>query len=267
MQRILRGTALLVVGLFVLPVLADDEKKATDNKKPDVEKKADDTKKPDVAKKADEKKDAGDKKANDKDKTVEKKEVNKPDKVKAGEIIGRIVHLDEGKKSIKIKVTYQVTKPNEGEINALAQAQRNLQLATLRGDRNAMLNHQAEIAYHQARILRVEEKNQDVEIQTTDEPPADVRMANPPPQFDEKGNPKKYTAKELRELKEKDPKPRLPGYPAEFSDLHLNQIVKVTLVRKKDLPKRPKGKDVDPDLLADFLPKASMILILYQAKE
>ena len=51
-------------------------------------------------------------------------------------------------------------------------------------------------------------------------------------------------------------------FPAEFSDLKQDQIVQVTLVRKKGVPpRRPtrKGKDVDPDLLADYLPQMAKI--------
>ena len=59
-----------------------------------------------------------------------------------------------------------------------------------------------------------------------------IRTENPPVAYDDKGNKKKYTEKELRELKG-DPKLRLPGYSAEFNDLKVNQVVEVSLVRKK----------------------------------
>ncbi|HWG46263.1 MAG TPA: hypothetical protein VN688_26110 [Gemmataceae bacterium] len=92
-----------------------------------------------------------------------------------------------------------------------------------------------------------------------------VRMLNPPPQFDDKGRIKRYTRKELRELKGED---KSPGYPAEFSDLKPEQYVQVTLVKKKGAPRvTPKrGKDADPDLLGDNLPRMSLIMIVAQPK-
>jgi hypothetical protein len=69
---------------------------------------------------------------------------------------------------------------------------------------------------------------QDVKVMTTDD--VKVRTKNPPVAYDDKGNKKKYTAKELKELKGDA---KLPGYAAEFSDLKQNQVVEVSLVRKK----------------------------------
>ncbi len=57
-----------------------------------------------------------------------------------------------------------------------------------------------------------------------------VRTENPPVAYDDKGNKKRYTAKEKKELKGDS---KLPGYTAGFEDLKVNQIVQVTLVRKK----------------------------------
>ena len=58
-----------------------------------------------------------------------------------------------------------------------------------------------------------------------------IRTQEPPVAYDDKGNKKKYTAKERKELKGDDPK--LPGYTAGFEDLKVNQIVQVSLVYKK----------------------------------
>lgn len=96
-------------------------------------------------------------------------------------------------------------------------------------------------------------KNVDVEWQSIDD--VKVRKPNPPPQFDSKGRVKKrYTRKELRELKGD---PKLPGFPAEFSDLKPGQYVQVTLVRKKGRPRRVKGVP-DPE----YSPHMSLIVIL-----
>ena len=106
---------------------------------------------------------------------------------------------------------------------------------------------------------------QKIELNTTEE--VKVRRLTPPDQFDEKGRVKRYTAKELKELKGKD---KEPGFPAEFADLVSEQYITVTLVRKKDAPRvskpRVRGKDSDVDLLSDNLPQASMILIVREPK-
>jgi hypothetical protein len=100
-----------------------------------------------------------------------------------------------------------------------------------------------------------------------------VRLARPPEQFDDKGKVKRYTAKELKELKGPDPK--LPGYQATFSDVREGQIVTVNLVKKKDAParlppRRPKNprdaKDVDANLLLENLPQISQIMVLLEPK-
>jgi hypothetical protein len=87
---------------------------------------------------------------------------------------------------------------------------------------------------------------QDVKVMTIDD--VKVRTKNPPVAYDDKGNKKKYTAKELKELKGDS---KLPGYSAEFNDLKQNQVVEVSLVRKKN----DKGSKQ---------PLASVVLIISQ---
>jgi hypothetical protein len=52
-----------------------------------------------------------------------------------------------------------------------------------------------------------------------------------PEQFDEKGNIKKYTKEELKQLKGKDT--NLPGYESSFEALRPGQLVQVTLATHK----------------------------------
>jgi hypothetical protein len=54
-----------------------------------------------------------------------------------------------------------------------------------------------------------------------------IRTLMEPVFYDDKGKPRKPTAKERKELKDKD------GYKADWEDLKVNAIVKVTLGRKK----------------------------------
>jgi hypothetical protein len=215
-----------------------------------------------------------------KDKADAKKDVEKgitSEKMyRAGQLAGKILTVVESKKSLRLQVTLQYPKLNQGALNSLVQAQANMQQAMLNRDYNARLqgiaNAQRQMLQAQATLYTMESKTQDVELQTTDE--VKVRLAQPPQKFDDKGQVKKHTAKELKELKGPDPK--LPGYTAEFSDLREGQIVTVTLVKKKDAPARlpprkpikdPKeAKDVDADLLLENLPQISMILIVAEPK-
>jgi len=97
--------------------------------------------------------------------------------------------------------------------------------------------------------LQLQSGRQNVKVMTVDD--VKVRTKNPPVQYDDKGNKKKYTQKELQELRGSDKK--LPGYTAGFEDLKTNQYVQVTLVRKKS------------DKAAKQ-PLASVILIANQAQ-
>jgi hypothetical protein len=242
MRYVPRAAAVLLIGCLALPALGADKDKA---------------------------KDKSDAKQAEKGVTTEKM-------YRAGQLAGKILTVNESKKSIRLQVTLQYPKLNQGALNNLVQAQLNMQQAMLNRDPNGraqgIMNAQRQMIQAQATLYNLETHTKDVELQTTDE--VKVRQANPPEQFDDRGKPKKYTAKELKELKGPDPK--LPGYNAEFSDLREGQVVTVTLVKKKDAPnklpprrpiKDPKeAKDVDADLLLENLPHISMIVIVADAK-
>jgi hypothetical protein len=242
MRYLPRGAAVLLIGCLAVPAVGADKDKAKD--------------------KADAKSEA---KNAEKGVTTEKM-------YRAGQLAGKVLTVVESKKSIRLQVTLQYPKLNQGALNSLVQAQANMQQAALNRDRQGVLNAQRQMLQAQATLYTLESTTKDVELQTTDE--VKVRQAQPPEAFDDKGKPKKYTAKELKELKGPDPK--LPGYNAEFSDLREGQIVTVTLVKKKDAPnklpprrpvKDPKeAKDVDADLLLENLPQISMIVIVADPK-
>ncbi len=195
----------------------------------DKDKKAD-PKTDDAAKKADLKK-ADAKKEKDKD-DAKKTDVKKPDAKK-----------DKDAEKDKEKPTEKWLKVGAvvGKVKGVVEAKKSLRIE----------------------LQITKDKTQDVEWTATDE--VKVRMLNPPPQFDDKGRIKRYTRKELKELKGND---KLRGYPAEFSDLKTDQYVEVTLVKKKGGP-RPgvkRGKDADPDVTGEYLPKMSMIIIVAEPK-
>lgn len=191
------------------------------------------------------------------------KDGNSEKMIAAGMVVGKITNVYEGQKKLRIQIAMTVPKFNQGAANALAQAQLRYQQAMAKRpvDINGMNAAQLDMARQQAMLYTLERKTQDIDVQTTDE--VVVRSENPPEQFDDKGKLKKYTKKELDELRGDNKK--LPGYKAEFSDLQTDFIVKIQLVKKKDAPKpmpKPKDKDADLNVLADNEPLASMIVIL-----
>jgi preprotein translocase subunit YajC len=233
MRRLLTTFAVLVLGLAVLPARADDKDKDKDKNKKDP---AADVKKDDA--------------------------VNTDKTIKAGTVVGKVVEVNETAKSLKIEVSYEVSKPNVGEIQAVANAKVNLANALRNRDYNGALSAQRDMAYHSIRVTTMERQTKNVDVESTDE--VKVRLADPPAAYDDKGNIKKRTEKELKALKgdPKDPDYKLPGYPAQFSDIRQGSYVRVSLVKKKENHPAPKSKDADPDLALDNLPQASLVEIL-----
>ncbi len=97
--------------------------------------------------------------------------------------------------------------------------------------------------------LKANVKKTRVEFQAREE--VKVRTLVLPEQFDDKGNPKKYTKAEKAELRGKDK--HLPGYESSLEKLEAGQTVTVTLatVKKKLTTANPKAKDPDLDAAAD----------------
>jgi len=184
--------------------------------------------------------------------------------IKAGQLQGKVKNVYESKKTLRISVTVVTPKPNVGAIQGLAQAKQNYLNAIYKRppDLNGARQAQIQMLQHQANLYTYEKKEHEIELSTVDE--VEVRAIKPKPEFDEKGNVKKFTKKQLKELKGPDPKK--PGYPAEFGDVQPDQLIKVQLVKKKGEPKpapmrRKKDEELDP--LADNLPQVSSIMIMH----
>jgi hypothetical protein len=270
MRVVSRLVAFAVMGfLLSLPVLgADDKDKKADAKKADAPKA--DVKKDDEAKKDDDAAKKTDKKAPPMKLPAPKKagmknldkdpEAAEAKIMRSGVVRGRVVAVIEDKKTLRLQLTIPYMKINTGALQNYQNAQMSLLRAT---NPQGVVQAQQQMAQAEAQIYQVATVNKDVEWQATDD--VKVRMANPPPQFDDKGRQKKYTKKELKELKGDD---KLPHYPASFSDIKQEQIVEVTLVRKKDAPRTPvrKGKDADPEVLGNNLPHMSLIVIIAEPK-
>jgi hypothetical protein len=94
-----------------------------------------------------------------------------------------------------------------------------------------------------------------------------VRLPSPPPATDEKGNPKKYTAKELKALKGPGNE---WGYSADFDSLKPGQTVRFYLKWPKpsaQQPSRPAGSKKDPSTVDTPQPVIATIHILVQPPE
>jgi len=204
------------------------------------------------------------------EKKDDKKDVDKkgPELIKAGTLVGKVVAIDESKRSIKLHI--EVPELNQGEYNGLLQAQVDLARAAADPNPQSRLQKiqaaQNKMAQHQARLYT--SKGHDVDLNTAED--VKVRLKNPPTKFDDKGKIVRYTEKELKELKGDDPKQ--PGYNGEFTDVRPGTIIEARLVKKKGTPMipkpmpGPKGKDVDPvdikALWAEYTPLATLIIVL-----
>jgi hypothetical protein len=228
MRNLLPWALLLTFVGFVLPLLAADDPKADLSKEPD-------------------------------------KAVNTEKALKAGQITGKILAVIESKTSLRLQITLQIPKLNQGAVTALQQAQINYAQAAARRNVAGMLNAQRSMAQHQANLYTLATATKEVELEAIED--VKVRLANPPDLLDDQGKAKKYTAKELKELKGPDPK--LPGYTGKFSDLRQNQVVAVTLVKKKEEPasaSKPNGKGGGVDQALENLPQVSMVVVLSEPK-
>jgi hypothetical protein len=174
-------------------------------------------------------------------------------------VMATVVAVVEDKKSLRLRLTIPYVKINEGQLRNYYNAQINLMQAR---NPQGVYNAQNQMAQAAAQIYELASVQKEVEWTAADE--VKVRMKYPPPKFDDKGRPKRYTTKELQELRGND---RLPGFPAEFSDIKAGQIVEVTLLQSKNGP-RPirRGKDAEGEVSADNLPKMSMIIIVAEPK-
>jgi hypothetical protein len=189
--------------------------------------------------------------------TDPKKDPDPKDKLVAtGEIVGKLGQVEGTSKWFTVQVTQRVQVPNPGAIQNVANYQAQLvnqqaQLADAvrRKDAGAIQNLQVAIVQTQAALQQnlanrftVEQRTVNLELQAADD--IKVRHTLPPVAFDDKGKPKRYTQKELNELK--GPDKRLPGYTASFEGLRPGQDVHVYLARKKDSGKSSKDPEKDP---------------------
>jgi hypothetical protein len=172
---------------------------------------------------------------------ADEKDAKKEKLVQVGQIVGKLARVEGSQKYITLQVSQPILIP------------------TIRGARMG----------RPIIGVRVQQITQNIELLAHDD--LKVRMLQPPADFDDKGKPRRYSSKELQELKGPDPK--LPGYSAEFDNLRPDQIVRVSVAKKsgsKQLVKpmlKTRKKDVDEeneDPAEETRPFAMMIVILQE---
>jgi hypothetical protein len=173
--------------------------------------------------------------------------------VPLGELTGVLKNTGSAEAGLTLHVTLTYLEASPGAGVALLRDQQAMLLRQqqILAERNPVQRQQEMIAFVQdfqrkQRDMRspfgVKQLEQDIEIVPAQD--MKVRSLHPPAAFDEKGNPKKYTPQELKELRGDG---RLPGYAADLSGLQDGQVVTVRLARRKDTARPKDKKDPPPD--------------------
>lgn len=172
--------------------------------------------------------------------------VTDPGFVTTNILVGQLGNLNLENKTFTLTVKTQIPVPNQGAQNDLNRATQDLQRAQqdasnaltvrdpkqraqkLQDAQNRANDASNRIAQAKQNLVKFEEKSQDVQCQMGDD--MFVRTLNLPAFFDDKGNPRKPTEDELKELMQP---PGLPGFKASQSDLQNGQHVEVFIGHKK----------------------------------
>ena len=174
----------------------------------------------------------------------------------SGKIAGKLTQVEGTSKYLTVQVTVKIQKPNLQALQSISNLQAQMAQASQRRDLNRVLDLQRQLA--QQRPYSLEDFHHKIELHAADD--MKVRMFTLPLEYDDKGKPRKYTAKELADLKED---PKLPGYKADYENLRVGQEVEVTFLRPKTTPKPRAVKDKDRDLVVEEERlKATMVVIL-----
>jgi hypothetical protein len=215
------------------------------------------------------------------DKKADPKKDVSADQLAPGEFTGKLTSVPGADGAFTVEVQYEhielkdpnkVVRTENKEVQQALREQQDIaklqsELANSRNPReyaHRLQNLQNAVNRFQAQAIQQGLKPQDNPFKTVadkkdiDFHAADgvkVRTENLPTKFDEKGDPKKYTSDELKELKGKDKD--LPGYQAALTDLKAGQVVTVTLA-----PHKAK-KDDDKDKAKDA-PKMDVTLIVIE---
>lgn len=245
-----RCFGILTIAVLILPSWAQDEKKNKDEKK---------VKKSIFA---------------DKDKkTAAKEPKDKEEKVSFGQAVtGKMKTIDaNSQKDFTIELhlpdpmkIYNFQVWNVQQKASLAQQQAGIATAGDVNTRNQrVVQYQQSLAqYNVAAAQRQRDLTSPKDFDLRASNDIKVRSSFPPQEYDDKGNMKRWTTKDLLALKKGS---KLPGYPAEYDTLKPGQVVTVYLAKALPAAKgKAKGLKVeDPaDVAAGNRPEVVMIVVV-----
>ncbi len=175
--------------------------------------------------------------------------------ISLGQVAGVLTHISSGDNGeYTIKVTSQVIEANpQGQADYvrhqedLLKRQVKIMQTTNPVDRQKQLVDLIKEAQKApGNLFKVREVSQDVKVVPADD--MKVRLANPPPAFDDKGFPKQYTKRGIEGASRHGEPTRLST--GALDDIKTNQIVLVALARKAPpKPDAPKDRDKDKALI------------------
>jgi hypothetical protein len=193
----------------------------------------------------------------------------------SGDFVGALTNVSASSQkdfTVQIRFKYLTLNP-QAQANLLRQQQTLLQqqqrIMAIRNPaqrQQELLRLLTQAQQGPQNLYEVKEYKKDIELRAADD--MKVRTLEPPVDYDDKGHVKKYTKKELQEMKGPG---NLPGYTADFDSLRPNQVVRVYLAKKKAAEKKvakKKDKEKDKDKKADDddpeerKPEVVMIVVL-----
>jgi hypothetical protein len=193
-----------------------------------------------------------------------------------GDVIGKLKSISPTDKTLTLEIDVSLLQPKNGAgTNAARLMEQQERILREEQDilrtRNPVQRAQkmqrlaAELERDQLRNqnnVRTVTQHKDFDLESTAD--AKVRTQDPPVQYDEKGNVKKYTSKELQDLKGDS---KLPGYTSDWDSLKVGQTVKVTLTRPKVKADDKDNNNKDKDKKTDTRPRASVVLVIKDAPD
>jgi hypothetical protein len=180
------------------------------------------------------------------------------DKIAAGHpFLAKVKSVEGSTKNFTVEVTYVEIDRDKVQAHAQYDAKRRLEIsliASIQEKQRQLVAHAIEMRKRQADIYKKATK--DLKLEAGEK--TKFRTLVLPVDYDEKGKIKKYSKKELRDLK--GPNKRLPGYTAEFENLKKDQMVRIYPAKQKY---RPRKKDKDEDL-SEHRFKVVMVVIEHE---
>jgi TolA-binding protein len=185
--------------------------------------------------------------------------------VTTGILLGQLTAVDQDARTFTLKVTQRNPVVNQSAVNdrqhLLQQLSDTSKIKDPTQRQNKINDLRNQLAKNEQSLIKIEEKSQDIQMQAHDE--MKVRTLIPPPVFDDKGNPRKYTPEELADLKDST---TLPGYRAAFGDVQTKQYIQVAIGQKKtDSPSKPPSPPQDPKDTKDP-PRLTVIVLVIVGK-